>query len=56
MTADTLTATTVEALLKRSRSRTVQYLCRAYLQYGPENMDAESLGKLRKAIEKGAKS
>jgi predicted Ser/Thr protein kinase len=55
MPSDVLTVASVTDLLKRCRNRTVQYLCRAYLQFGPENMDAESIEKLRKAIEKGAK-
>lgn len=48
--ADAVTIATVIDLLKRTRNRTVQYLCRAYLQFGPENMDADSIEKLRTAI------
>ena len=49
-TPDQLTTDAVTALLRRSRNRTTQYLCRAYLQFGPEAMDAANLEKLRKAI------
>lgn len=41
-----LTDAAVQTVLKRTRDRKVQYLCRAYLQFGPEAMSAADLSKL----------
>ena len=47
---DTLTEPLVQDLLRRTRSRTVEYLCRAYLQFGGEVMSAKDLESLCAAI------
>lgn len=44
-----LTDEVVRAVLKRARGRKVQYLCRAYLQFGPEAMDTADLEALTAA-------
>lgn len=52
MITDTLTEQSVTDLLKHTRNRRLQYLCRAYLQFGPEHMGASQLDEIRKAIGK----
>lgn len=42
----------VEALLKSTRSRTVQYLCRAWIQFGEDVMPRDKLAELRAAVAK----
>lgn len=51
-----LTVANVEALLNGTRSRTIQYLCRAYLGFGADVMSEENLNKLRAAVAKSARS
>lgn len=45
-----LTEEVVQNLLKTTKSRTLQYLCRAYLQFGADVMSASDLEKIRKAV------
>ncbi len=53
VTAATLTNDLVAGVLSRNRSnRTVEYLCRAYLQFGPESMSSADLQRLCDAINK----
>ncbi len=53
VTIETLTEDLVRGVLKRNRSRRdVEYLCRAYLQFGPDAMDATQLQRLCDAINK----
>lgn len=53
VTIETLTDDLVRGVLKRNRSwRDVEYLCRAYLQFGPEAMDAADRQRLCDAINK----
>lgn len=40
----------VTKLLKTSRGRETQYLCRAFLQFGQESMSKSDLDKLRKLV------
>jgi len=47
---DTLTEPLVQDLLRRTRSRTVEYLCRAYLQFGSEVMSSKDLESLCAAV------
>lgn len=53
ITPATLTEQIVREALARARSyRDLHYLCRAYLQFGPEAMDAVDLQRLCDAINK----
>jgi hypothetical protein len=46
-----LTDLEVESLLRSLRgNRQLEYLCRAYLQFGPSVMDDADLAKLTKAV------
>ena len=47
---DMLTEPLVQDLLRRTRSRTVEYLCRAYLQFGSEAMSSKDLESLCAAV------
>jgi len=47
---DTLTAQCVLDMRRRTRSRIVEYLCRAYLQFGHASMLAKDLQQLCAAI------
>jgi hypothetical protein len=47
-----LSNTSVEALLKRTKSRRLQYLCRGYLQFGEDVMAGRDLDEIKKAIAK----
>lgn len=47
---DTLTEPIVQDLRRRTRSRAVEYLCRAYLQFGGEVMSAKDLESLCAAV------
>lgn len=47
---DTLTQQRVLDMQRRTRSRTVKYLCRAYLQFGQATMSAKDLEILCAAI------
>jgi hypothetical protein len=47
-----LSIASVEALLKRTKSRRLQYLCRGYLRFGEGVMVGRDLDALRKAIAK----
>lgn len=56
MTTD-LTVDNVTALLRSLRNnRTVEYLCRGYLQFGPEAMSKADLAKLRDLVAARAKA
>jgi hypothetical protein len=47
---DTLTAQCVLDMRRRTRNRIVEYLCRAYLQFGYASMLAKDLQQLCSAI------
>lgn len=47
---NTLTEPLVRDLLRSTRSRTVEYLCRAYLQFGGETMSDKHLESLCDAV------
>ena len=40
----------VTALLQSTRSRRLQYLCRAYLQFGSDVMQASDLDEINKVL------
>jgi hypothetical protein len=46
VSSDMLTEPLVQDLLRRTRNRTVEYLCRAYLQFGSEVMSSKDLESL----------
>lgn len=49
-TSSTLTDQAVHDVLRQTRSRAVQYLCRAYLQFGSENMSVKDMERLCTAV------
>jgi hypothetical protein len=56
VTAETLTDTEVFVLQRTTRSRTIEYLCRAWLQFGRGAMSALDVKRLLVSINARAKA